>query len=103
MLNDYNTEIDKMYWFTIVKNVTIKGYGSEKINIEFEDDVFVTDGKTLTFENIDFGSSAVFFYKYNTSYQGEGNITFNDVTGSRVFVDDTKDVTISNSVIGGRV
>lgn len=102
MLNDYNSEIDKMYWFTIVKNVTIKGYGSEKINIEFEDDVFVTDGKTLTFENIDFGSSAVFFYKYNTSYQGEGNITFNDVTGSRVFVDDTKDVTISNSVIGGR-
>lgn len=102
MLNDYNTEIDKMYWFTIVKNVTIKGYESEKINIEFEDDVFVTDGKTLTFENIDFGSSAVFFYKYNTSYQGEGNITFNDVTGSRVFVDDTKDVTISNSVIGGR-
>lgn len=102
LLNDYNTEIDKMYWFTIVKNVTIKGYGAEKINIEFEDDVFVTNGKTLTFENVDFGSSAVFFYKYNTSYQGEGNITFNDVTGSRVFVDDAKDVTISNSVIGGR-
>ena len=36
MLNDYNSEIDKMYWFTIVKNVIIKGYGSEKINIEFE-------------------------------------------------------------------
>ena len=101
LLSDYYSDYDDSYMYPFYKNVTVKSGTSSVTKFISTRDIRINDDVTITFENIDFGTSLVSLRKYSSQSKCTGNVVFDNVTGSKLYVDDVKSISIKNSNLGG--
>ena len=101
LIGDYDATTDGEYVYSFLKNITIKGSGTEKSTLTTWKETYIGDGVTVTFDNIDFGNRSDLFTKYPNS-TGTGSLIFQNVSGGNISVSDLDSVTLKTSSLGSQ-
>lgn len=101
LIGDYDAKTDGEYVYSFLKNITIKGSGTERSKLTTWKETYIGDGVAVTFDNIDFGDCSDLFAKYPNS-TGTGSLIFQNVSGGNISVSDLDSVTLKNSSLGSQ-
>lgn len=102
LLNDYNSKDDSSVYFYFSKNVTLTGYGVNKVKFISNVQLRIKNGTTVTFKNIDFTTRLTEFVQSGELPSSGYDVVFDNVTGTDLHVEGNNSTTILNSDVGGR-